>query len=55
VTSLSAETGRRVAVPEVLPVLERHLAAADLAGHGPRTTRQAQQSSAGGPLSSAVA
>jgi len=55
VTSLSAETGRRVAVPEVLPVLERHLAAADLAGHGPRATRPAQQSAAGGRVSSAVA
>jgi lipoyl(octanoyl) transferase len=52
VTSLSEETGRRVAVSEVLPVLERHLAAADLAGHGPRATRPA---AAGGRLSSAVA
>ncbi|MEJ2578319.1 MAG: lipoyl(octanoyl) transferase LipB [Kineosporiaceae bacterium] len=32
VTSLSAELGRKVPVAEVLPVLERHLAVADLAG-----------------------
>jgi lipoyl(octanoyl) transferase len=34
VTSLSAEAGRRIGVAEVLPVLERHLAGADLPGHG---------------------
>ena len=51
VTSLSAETGRPVTVAEVLPVLERHLAAADLAGHGPRVARPAP----GGRLRSAVA
>ncbi len=33
VTSLSAELGRDVTVAEVLPVAERHLAAADLGGH----------------------
>lgn len=32
VTSLSAELGRDVTVAEALPVVERHLAAADLAG-----------------------
>jgi lipoyl(octanoyl) transferase len=52
VTSLSEETGRPVTVAEVLPVLERHLAAADLPGHGPRV---APPAAAGGPLSSAVA
>jgi lipoyl(octanoyl) transferase len=33
VTSLSAELGRDLTVGDVLPVLERHLRAADLAGH----------------------
>ncbi|WP_088317870.1 lipoyl(octanoyl) transferase LipB [Kineosporia sp. R_H_3] len=33
VTSLSAELGRDVTVAEVLPVVERHLAAADLGGY----------------------
>jgi lipoyl(octanoyl) transferase len=34
VTSLSAELGRDVTVPQVLPLVERHLAAADLPGTG---------------------
>jgi lipoyl(octanoyl) transferase len=51
VTSLSAEAGREVPVADVLPVLERHLAAADLPGHGPRGS----QSAGGNRLSSAVA
>jgi len=42
VTSLSAEAGRDIGVAEVLPVLERHLAAADLPGHGrPAVPQQA--------------
>ena len=41
VTSLSAEAARDVAVAEVLPVLERHLVAADLPGHAPRVAPQA--------------
>lgn len=36
VTSLSAELGRDVTVAEVLPVVERHLAAADLGGTAAR-------------------
>jgi lipoyl(octanoyl) transferase len=36
VTSLSAELGRDVPVAEALPVVERHLSAADLAGRAPR-------------------
>jgi lipoyl(octanoyl) transferase len=52
VTSLTAETGRRVPVTEVLPVLERHLMAADLAGRGRRVTPQA---AAGNAIRSAVA
>ena len=48
VTSLSAESGRDVRVPEVLPILERHLAAADLPGHGRHSlTPAAALSSAG--------
>ena len=34
VTSLSAELGRRVGVPEVLPIVQRHLLTADLDGGG---------------------
>ena len=42
VTSLSAEAGRDIGVAEVLPVLERHLATADLPGHGrPAVPQQA--------------
>jgi lipoyl(octanoyl) transferase len=41
VTSLSAEAGRDIGVPEVLPVLERHLVAADLPGHGRQALPQA--------------
>jgi lipoyl(octanoyl) transferase len=48
VTSLSAERGRDVTVPEVLPVLERHLAAADLPGHGHPVVPQAVAFSAAG-------
>jgi lipoyl(octanoyl) transferase len=33
VTSLSTELGRDVTVSEVLPLVERHLAEADLPGH----------------------
>ncbi len=40
VTSLSAELGRRVGVAEVLPIVQRHLLTADLAGSGrPRAER----------------
>jgi len=48
VTSLSAESGRDVGVPEVLPVLERHLVAADLPGHGRRAAPQAPALSSAG-------
>jgi hypothetical protein len=38
VTSLTAEAGRPITVDDVLPVLERRLLAADLAGHGIQAT-----------------
>lgn len=38
VTSLSVECTRRVGIPEVLPVVERHLAAVDLPGTSERVT-----------------
>ena len=48
VTSLTAEAGRPITVADVLPVLERGLAAADLAGHD-------TQPAADVPVGSAVA
>jgi lipoyl(octanoyl) transferase len=41
VTSLTAEAGRPITVADVLPVLERRLLEADLAGHGLAEAHQA--------------